>query len=187
MKREDIEKLLKENGVSEDRLKSVTDSIMDVNGKDIERYKQEATGLRDQLTNANATIEKFKEIDVEQIKREAEDYKSKFEQAERDSQAKLDKLQFDHALDRALTSAKAKNSKAVRAMLTEDVLKLDGEKILGLDDQIEKLKKSDAYLFEDDNKTPHITAKTSGFENGAGGQDKNAEINAALRGALGRE
>lgn len=163
------------------------DAIMAENGKDVEKYKQEAAGLRDQLTTANATIEKFKDIDVEQIKKEAEDYKSKYEASEKEGKEKLEKLQFDHALDRALTTAKAKNSKAVRAMLTEDILKLDGEKILGLDDQIEKLKTSDAYLFEDDGKTPHITTSTTGFNNAPGNQDKNAEINAALRGALGRE
>lgn len=63
-------------------------------------------------------------------------------------QQKLDQQAFDFALKSALTNAKAKNPKAVEALLNKDSIKLDGDKLLGLEDQLKALQKSDAYLFE---------------------------------------
>ncbi|MCS4446763.1 phage scaffolding protein, partial [Clostridium botulinum] len=48
----------------------------------------------------------------------------------------------------ALKSANVRNTKAVKALLNMDNVKLDGENILGLTDQLETLKGSDSYLFE---------------------------------------
>jgi hypothetical protein len=63
-------------------------------------------------------------------------------------QQKLDKLTFEHTLDGALGKAKAKNPKAVKALLDMGKIKLDGETLLGLDDQLKALQKSDGYLFD---------------------------------------
>ncbi|MFD5849696.1 phage scaffolding protein [Cytobacillus pseudoceanisediminis] len=63
-------------------------------------------------------------------------------------QQKLDQQAFDFALKSAITNAKAKNPKAVEALLNKDSIKLDGDKLLGLEDQLKALQKSDAYLFE---------------------------------------
>ncbi|WP_368298384.1 phage scaffolding protein [Cytobacillus firmus] len=67
---------------------------------------------------------------------------------EADYQKKLDQQAFDFALKSALTSVKAKNPKAVEALLNKESIKLDGDKLLGLADQLKALQKSDAYLFE---------------------------------------
>lgn len=67
---------------------------------------------------------------------------------EADYQKKLDQQAFDFALKSALTNAKAKNPKAVEALLNKESIKLDGDKLLGLEDQLKALQKSDAYLFE---------------------------------------
>jgi len=40
-------------------------------------------------------------------------------------------MQLDFALERALTAAKAKNPKAVKALLNLENVKLDGEQLLG--------------------------------------------------------
>ena len=51
----------------------------------------------------------------------------------------------------ALRDAAAKNPKAVKALLDKEKLKLDGETLLGLEDQLKTLRESDAYLFGEDN------------------------------------
>lgn len=51
------------------------------------------------------------------------------------------------AVDLALAQAGAKNIKLVRGALEHDKIKLEGESITGLQEQIEAIKKSDAYLF----------------------------------------
>ena len=76
------------------------------------------------------------------------------------------------AIDIALANSKAKNGKAARALLDLDAVKLDGNKLLGFDDQLEALKKSDPWLFEadttkqDDGTGVHVD---TGAEHGQGG------------------
>ena len=58
-------------------------------------------------------------------------------------------LKFNNAVEMALNGAKAKNIKAVRAMLDDTKIKLDDDgKLTGFDEQIEALKKSDGYMFD---------------------------------------
>jgi hypothetical protein len=64
-----------------------------------------------------------------------------------DLQKKLEQQAFDFALEKALDKAKAKNPKAVKALLSVDKVKIDGENLIGLTEQLDALKKSDAYLF----------------------------------------
>lgn len=64
-------------------------------------------------------------------------------------QAKFAQMQLDFAIEKALTAANARNTKAVKALLDLEKVKLDGENLLGLDEQLKTLKKSDPYLFTD--------------------------------------
>jgi DNA repair exonuclease SbcCD ATPase subunit len=68
--------------------------------------------------------------------------------AKTDYEQKLAETQRTFALDSALSGAKVKNLKAVKALLDAEKIKLDGDKLSGLDEQLEALKTSDAYLFE---------------------------------------
>jgi len=159
MKREDLEKLeLNAEQINQ---------IMALHGKDIEKHKAdlaalttERDGLKKQLEEANAAIEGFKQLDVDAIKAAADEWKAKAEQAQKDAQAQIQQLKFEHALDQALAGAKAKNVKAVRALLQMDALKLneaDGS-IVGLKEQLEKLQSEADYLFESDQPAPKVVA-----------------------------
>ena len=158
MKREDLIKL----GVAED----VVDKIMAAHGKDIEDHKSklataqtELEGLKGQLKDAGEAIEGFKKLDIDGVKKSADEWKAKAEQAEKDAQAQIQALKFEHALDGALTGAKAKNAKAVKALLQADALKLNEDgSILGLKEQLEKIKSESDYLFESDVPTPKVVA-----------------------------
>lgn len=157
MKREDLKKL----GIED----SVIDNIMALHGSDIEKYKTDlATSqtelgtLKTQLGEANSAIEGFKGMNIDQIKASADEWKTKAEQAAADAQKQVAALKFDHALDGALSGAKAKNAKAVRALLDMNGLKFndaDGS-VVGLDEQLKKVKETNDYLFESDNPTPKI-------------------------------
>lgn len=78
------------------------------------------------------------------------DYEAKKQEIENNSKAEIEKVRLESKIDLAINNAKAKNVKSVKANLDLDKIKLDGDKLLGFDDQIEALKKSDAYLFEID-------------------------------------
>jgi hypothetical protein len=160
MKREDLKSLLGDKADD-----ATIDKIMAMNGQDIEKHKSaaeaskvEADGLKGQLAEANKQIEAFKELKPEDLKKAADDYKTKYETALADSKKQLDALKFDHAMDAALTGAKAKNPTAVKALLNKDLLKLneaDGS-IVGLTEQLDKVKKDNDYLFTSDTPDPKI-------------------------------
>lgn len=82
--------------------------------------------------------------------------------------ASIKKMQIDGIVDRSLMSAKAKNAKAVKALLDLQNVEIDGDSIKGLDAQLKKLKESDAYLFEAEKKTEVNGLKPP---EGAGGPD----------------
>jgi hypothetical protein len=158
MKREDLTKL----GLSEEQV----DKVMAENGKDIEKFKTaaetvktEAESIKAQLTEANKQIEGFKGLDIEGVKKAADEWKVKAEQAQADAVKQVSALKFDHALDGALTGAKARNAKAVKALLQSDALKLqDDGSIMGLKEQLDKIKSDNDYLFESETPTPKIVA-----------------------------
>jgi len=157
MKREDLKALGLED--------SAVDSIMALHGKDIEGHKSKLTtaqaeidGLKSQLTEASTAIEGFKKLDVDGIKAAADDWKAKAEQAQTDAAKQLAAVKFDHALETALNGAKVKNAKAVSALLSTDALKFneaDGT-IIGLDEQLTKIKSENDYLFADAKEPPKI-------------------------------
>ena len=140
-------------------------SVFAINGKDIEATKAKYADYDDvktQLSDANKAIEDFKGMDIEGVKKSAEEYKAKFEQAEADATKKMSELQFSHALDAALSGAKSKNAKAVKALLDMDGLKQNGDDIVGLKEQLEKIKTENSYLFDDETPAPTFTTQTSG-------------------------
>lgn len=176
MKREDLEKI---EGLN----KEAVDKIMALHGQDIEKHKAavataqaEIDGLKKQLDEASAAIEGFKKLDVDAIKAAADEWKAKAEKAEADRVAEVSRLKFEHALDVALTGAKAKNAKAVKALLEMDNLKLneaDGS-IIGLDDQLKKIREDADYLFESSEVAPRIVA---------GGKSKSVIVDPVIQAA----
>jgi dsDNA-specific endonuclease/ATPase MutS2 len=166
MKREDLKKLgLTDEVIEKAGLEAdLPDKIMALHGKDIEKHKEDLAtattaveGLQKQLDEANKQIESFKELKPEELQKAVEDWKTKAETAEAEAKKQIDALKFDHALDGALLGAKAKNLKAVKALLKIDDLKLsDDGSIVGLAEQLEKVKTENDYLFDSDEPDPKI-------------------------------
>lgn len=139
-----IDKIMAENGEDIEKAKGDLES----KESDLEAKKTEIEILQGQLKEANTQMEKFKEMDIDSIKAAADEYKEKYESAKADAEKELENLKFNHAIDKALTGAKARNTKAVKALLDMEGLKLTDDKILGLDEQLEEIKKENEFLFE---------------------------------------
>jgi Asp-tRNA(Asn)/Glu-tRNA(Gln) amidotransferase C subunit len=157
MKREDLEKLGLE--------KEAIDQIMALHGRDIEANKAkvsaaeaERDGLKSQLDEAAKAIEGFKALDIEGVKKSADEWKAKAEQAQKDAEKQVYQVRYESALSDALKASKAKNVKAVRALLNEADLKLTDDGLVGLKEQLEKVKPENDYLFESDDPTPKIVS-----------------------------
>ena len=119
--------------------------------------------------------------DVEALKAQITELQAANKTRDDEHQAALAALQFDTALTNALTTARARNPKAVRALLDADALKLADGNIVGLREQLETIKKDNDYLFEPE------SAGGAGFGGKAPTEkpaNANEAMNAILRGAL---
>ena len=162
----------------------VIDKIMAENGKDIaveqkkaekviqerDSYKLKAESLETQVNDANTEIQKFKDMDIDGIKKAADDWKETAEKAKADADKQISQMKFDYALSAALTGAKAKNAKAVKALLDMDGLKFNDGKIVGLDEQLAQIKADNDYLFESDEPAPEFVKGTNGGSGSVGGK-----------------
>lgn len=143
---------LKNLGLTDEQIKSV----MEENGKDIAReqnakatIEKELTDTKALLDDANKQIDSFKGMDIETIKKTADEYKTKYEEADKKSKEDIAELKKSHAIDLALLNTyHARNVLSVKANLNLENIKLDGDKLIGIEDQVESLKKSDSYLFD---------------------------------------
>ncbi|WP_085829385.1 phage scaffolding protein [Clostridium massiliodielmoense] len=117
--------------------------------------KDKFNTLSEQLKTANTTITDLKKNnkDNEELQTKVTDYETKVKEYEK----KIQDMQFNYALEGALKGANVRNAKAVKALLNLENVKLDGENLLGLNEQIEALKKSDSYLFADEQKQPQFS------------------------------
>ncbi|EGC8679773.1 phage scaffolding protein [Listeria innocua] len=134
----------------------VINKVMAENGKDITAAKQqlseveaERDGLKSQLTQRDKDIDDLKKDSgtSEELKKQIEDLQQKNTDLESNYQSEIAETKKNSAIELALASAKAKNPKAVRALLDNDKLELTDEGLKGLNQQLEALQESDAYLF----------------------------------------
>ena len=124
-----------------------------------------------QLEEASKNYEKqLKDLtknnaDVEALNKLVEQLQLSNKELEINHKNEMDKLQFNFALENALTGAKSKNNKALKALLNMDSIKYQEGKLEGLQEQIEVLQKDVSYLFNLDT-TPSNTGGLGNFGRG---------------------
>lgn len=131
---------------------------------------EENKTLKTSVSDRDKQLETLKASagDNEELKKQIETMKQQNAEQEKAHKAELAQLRLDNAIENALTVAGAKNSKAVKALLDVSKVKLgeDG-KLTGWDDQIKAIQKSDAYLFNMQQKNTF-----KGFQPGASSDNK---------------
>lgn len=161
MKREE----LKELGLSIEQV----EAIMKINGEDLESLKlkhkaeaEELTRLREEMSERDKQLESLKGVSgaSEELKKEVERLQAENKNKEESYQKELQELKFNFELEKVLTSEKARNIKAIKPLLDLTLLKLEDGKIKGLSEQLEKLKQSDGYLFEQSEPNENIKQPT---------------------------
>lgn len=171
-------KQLEDLGLSKEQ----ADSIMKINGDDIENAKSasaaeiknlqtEVSGLKTQVTDRDKQLETLKTAagDNETLTKQIADLQAENTKVKETHESEMNQLKVDFAVEKALTGAKAKNIKAVKALLDLTDAKLDKEgNVKGLQEQIDKLTAADdtKFLFD-------ATQQTfKGFQPGASAQQK---------------
>lgn len=110
--------------------KEVIDKIMTENGNDINNAKSKLEAERDSYKS------QFETVSADLAKKDTE------------YNAKIADMEFNSVLDNAITSSKAKNSKAVKALLDLETLKSSKNQPEDIKTALEKIKSENDYLFE---------------------------------------
>ncbi len=159
MKKEELIKL----GLDEETAKKVEAASTEELKGYVEKTKySELETIKKQLEESNKTVNKQLEDlkkntgDAEALKAEIQKIQDENKNKETEYTNNIKKLKVDNAVELALIGAKAKNTKAVKALLNLENLEIgeDG-KVKGLEDQIKNLTKDEgtAFLFEAESKT----------------------------------
>ncbi|WP_339010473.1 phage scaffolding protein [Fusobacterium varium] len=159
MKKEELIKL----GLDEETAKKVEAASNEELKGYVEKNKySELETVKNQLEESNKTVNKQLEDlkkntgDAEALKAEIQKMQDENKSKETEYANNIKKLKVDNAVELALIGAKAKNTKAVKALLNLENLEIgeDG-KVKGLEDQIKNLTKDEgtAFLFEAESKT----------------------------------
>lgn len=157
-------------GLTEEQAKKVMDSL-DGNFVTKARFneiKEENKTLKKSVSDRDKQLEDLKKSsgDNAALQQQISDLQKQNADQQKAHDEELAKLKLDNAVEIALSGAKARNGKAVKAMLDMSKVKLgeDG-KLSGFDEQIEALKKSDAYMF--DVQQQQTQQQFTGFQPGA--------------------
>jgi DNA repair exonuclease SbcCD ATPase subunit len=155
-----LKELLKKAGIPEDKLDS---TITDIN-KELpkyfipkDKYNEVAEAKKKLETDIQERDKQLEQLKAaagsnEELKKQIETLQAENKKAAEEWQAKMAQMQLDFAIEKALAAAKAKNAKAVKALLDMEKVKLDGDQLLGIDEQLKALQQSDQYLFGDSGK-----------------------------------
>jgi hypothetical protein len=126
------------------------------------------------LGERDAQLEALKKVDAAGLQAEITKLQEANQTTKTEYEAKLKETQLEYKLENLLIKEGAVNVKAVKALLDASKISLDGENLLGVDEQLKSIKESEKWAFGASTQT------NSGKEHdGAGGGEKT--VNDELR------
>lgn len=151
--------ILKEQGITEEQAKAVMNSMKEhkIYTTTLENAEERYNKLKTQKTELDNLLKErdnqLLELSKankgnEELSKQIKELQTSNKNQIAEYEEKINKMQFDYALDNALTKAKCRNNKAVKALLNLDELKYENGEIVGLEGQIQALKGDSDYLFE---------------------------------------
>ncbi len=153
--------------------KEIVDKILDENGSDLEKAKSKLEAERDnyksQLETAQNALKEFEGVDVKELQGKIETLNSDLQKKETEYQNKIADMEFNSVLDGAIAKSGARNSKAVKGLLLDDLDTLKNSKNQAEDitKALEKIKSENDFMFtsEEPFKNPvGDTGSGGGFE-----------------------
>ena len=152
-------KELMNRGLSEEHADIVVDMIKDsfvplyrfneINEK-MKTYKSKSEELDEEVKALTSKVE-----DTEKLKADMQKLKDENARAAGEHLAALASLKKSNAIDAGLRDSKAKNVKAVKALLDLDKITLEGDTLTGLEEQVKALMENDNSKFMFDTATEY--------------------------------
>ena len=152
---EQMEKIIALHGADIEELKAKSDELIDSKTEELKKANE---SLQSQIAERDKDLKTLKKQagDNEELTNQFKELQSKYKQDTENLTKELQQTKLNSAVDSALGKAKVRNSKAAKALLNLDNVKLnDKGEVEGLDDQISSLQKTDGYLFDQGSKEPY--------------------------------
>lgn len=111
-------------------------------------------GYKSQLETAQNSLKEFEGVDVNELRNKINTLTNDLNTQKTQHEQQLADLEFNTALDSAISGMKGKSAKAVKALLDIDALKASKNQGEDIKTALDNLKKESAYLFEDENPAP---------------------------------
>ncbi len=142
MKKEELTSL----GITEE----TAAKVLSLHESELTAEKDKTASAQKELEASKATVrditEKLKAydgVDVEKLKTDAAAWEKKYNED-------MSAARIDSALDLALTKAGARDAALAKHLIDRSIIKEDGGKLIGLSEQLDKIKSEKAWLFGED-------------------------------------
>lgn len=169
MNREELKAL----GLSDEQVEKVMAAhgkVVNTTKEQLDSVTTERDNMKQQLADRDTQLEDLKKQATgnENLQQQIQQLQDDNKKIKEDYEAKIQQQAFEHSLKDALAAAKVRNPKAAKALLDLESIKLDGDKLLGLEDQLKAIKESDPYLFQEEQKPGGPSYSTGQHQKGAG-------------------
>lgn len=166
---------------------SKVEEVMSLHGKDVQHLQSNLDVLKEKKQSAEQEVKLYKErVDEQNTKLDelrnqvnsGEDLNEKVkalkeanEQKDEQHKQEMNKVKLRYEIDKELDRTGARNKVAVMALVDQENVSLSDENgVQGLTEQLEKLKETDSYLFNDDN------SQSSNQDGGNGSNEQNGTV-----------
>ena len=151
-------------------------------GKDkFSALETEKKTLEDTLKERDTQLEELQKLEPDKMQAKITELTTANATAAEEHTKQLAQVKLDAAIDTRLIKEGAVNPKAVKALLDAGKISLDGENLLGMDEQITALKDSDKWAFNLQTQ-PKSGDRHGTAGGGTSGDTVDGEITAALFG-----
>lgn len=138
---EQINQIMAEHGKTVNEIKEKADKV-DTLESQIEDYQTQIAERDKQLKDLSK-----KANGNEELQQQIKDLQTANDEAQKDFEKKLEHQKKESRIELALKDAGARNPKIVKAQIDLDKVSVDGDNLVGFNEQLDSLKESDAYLF----------------------------------------
>lgn len=152
-------------GITEEQATKILEGYKNHIPKDrFDQVNNEKNELKTQIADRDKQLETIKKGagDNEELKKQIETLQNENKTVKADYDKKIQDIQLNTAVETALRNAKAKNLTATKALIDYSKLKLEGDKVTGLEEQIKAHTEAEETKFLFDVATT-TTTTTGGF------------------------
>ena len=116
-----------------------------VSKADFRAESDKVKNLEGQIAERDSQLEELKKVDTAGLQATITQLQNENKQAKAKYDSDIAAMKLDSAIDAAITAAKGKNARAIKALITPGSVKLDKDgKLEGFDDQLKAIRESDA-------------------------------------------